>query len=66
MLVGDRETTTLAMSEMLTEETSTKRRWWIFALVVALIAAAILIYRFTKDGFNPEATGNSQHVGITN
>ena len=64
MLVGDKETTTLAMSEMLTEETSRKHRWWIYALVVALIAAAILIYRFTKDGFNPEATGNSQQVGI--
>ena len=66
MLVGDKETTTLAMSEMLTEESSKKRRWWVYALVIAVIAAAILIYRFSRDGFNPEATGNSQHVGINN
>jgi hypothetical protein len=66
MLVGDKETTTLAMSEMLTEETSRKSRWWIYALIIALIAAAILIYRFTRDGFIPEATGNSQHIGISN
>ena len=63
MLVGDKETTTLAMSEMLTEEISGKKRWWIYALVIALVAAGILIYRFSKDGINPEATGNSQHVG---
>jgi hypothetical protein len=56
MLVGDKETTTLAMSEMLTEVTSIKKRWWIYALIIAVIAAAILIYRFSRDGFTPDAT----------
>jgi hypothetical protein len=66
MLVGDKETTTLAMSEMLTEESSIKKRWWIYALIIAVIAAAILIYRFSKDGFTPDATGNIQHPGNIN
>lgn len=64
MLVGDKETTTLAMSEMLTEDNDNKSRWWIYALIIAAIAAAILIYRFSRDGFTPEATGNDQHIGI--
>lgn len=66
MLVGDKETTTLAMSEMLTEESSGKNPWWIYALIIAFIAGIILVYKFASDGFTPEATGNSQHVGINN
>lgn len=63
MLVGDKETDTISMTEMLTDDEHRSRsRWWIYALIIAAIAAAILIYRFSRDGFVPEATGNSQQI----
>ena len=65
MLVGDRETTTQEMTEMLTDDSGSRRsRWWIYALVIAAVAAAILIYKFSRNGFSIESTGNSQKVGI--
>ncbi len=48
MLVGDRETTTVQMNDMLHDEhTVRKRFWWIYVVVIiALVVVAALMYFF--------------------
>jgi hypothetical protein len=48
MLVGDTQTNTVAMSELLNEEAPKKSRWWIAALVMALIGLALLFYYYSR------------------
>ncbi|HLA52496.1 MAG TPA: hypothetical protein VK618_04295 [Flavitalea sp.] len=48
MLVGDRETTTVVMNDLLHDEHAVRERaWWIYVLVIiALVAVAALVYFF--------------------
>ncbi len=54
ILVGDKETTSTVMNEMLhVEETNkVKDHWWIWAIVWLAVAAAIVGYYFYDFGFN--------------
>ena len=38
-------------------------KWWLFALIIAVIAIGIIIYRVSQSGFTPAATGNQQTIG---
>ncbi|MDB5203874.1 MAG: hypothetical protein JWQ27_3283 [Ferruginibacter sp.] len=62
MLVGDTHTTTTAMSEFYNAEDQTARsKWWIAALVMALIAIATIVYYF-NDTHHNKMFGNAQQV----
>jgi hypothetical protein len=52
MLVGDKETTSVAMSDLLHEETQARKNsWWIYALVIFVVAAiAAMIYIYYMHG----------------
>lgn len=53
ILVGDTETTNVAMNEYYAEEApAPKSKWWIFALVLFAIAAALIIYYYNAPGHN--------------
>ena len=56
MLVGDKETTNKVMSEYFVEdeaeEKPTTSRWWIWAIVLGVIGAAILALYILQNGFN--------------
>jgi len=63
MLVGDTQTNTVAMSELLNEEAPVKNRWWITALVLALIGFAFIFYYYNHHplgGFGNESGIPSQ------
>lgn len=63
MLVGDKETTSVEMTEYLNEPVRGKRnKWLVAALVIAVIAMLLLFFRFNLSGFNIEATSNQQKV----
>ena len=65
MLVGDKETNTMEMTEYFQEEEhSGKGKVWIIALVIAIIAIAVLFIRFYNEGFNIESTSNQQSIDI--
>jgi hypothetical protein len=54
MLVGDKETTNTAMSEILNEEEPAKDKWWIWAIVLgatALLLLAVYLYQHGNNGF---------------
>lgn len=52
MLVGDKETTNKAMSELFATKTEVKGRWWIWAIVLGAIGLLLMLFYFsqTSDG----------------
>lgn len=52
ILVGDKETTNTVMTELLSESAETIDRWWIGAIVLAIIGIAAITYYLFKNGFN--------------
>ena len=50
-LVGDRETSNIALPVFLEEEKIVKDRWWIWAIILGAIGAVILIYYIAQNGF---------------
>ncbi|MBL0358533.1 MAG: hypothetical protein IPP72_17460 [Chitinophagaceae bacterium] len=53
ILVGDKETTNVEMTEYFTEDTATvKDRWWIWAIVLSAAAVAAIAYYIYQYGFN--------------
>ena len=56
ILVGDHESTTTAMSEYLQypqspdHETGKKRRWWVYAIIIAAIALLLMLIRIAQTG----------------
>lgn len=51
MRVGDKETTTVKMNEILHEDIYEEREsWWIYALIIATLAICIISYHFYRHG----------------
>lgn len=48
MLVGDRETTNMQMTEYFNETEEVKDRWWIWAIVLGALALLMMILYFTE------------------
>lgn len=58
ILVGDQETTTHDMSELLGEETVVeKESWWIYALILFALALCILFFHFFRSNGGLESIG---------
>ncbi|MEP7165964.1 MAG: hypothetical protein ABI741_14775 [Ferruginibacter sp.] len=65
MVVGDRETTTTEMAAYYSDtDPSIKDKWWIWAICLAAIGAALLFFHF-KDQNHAAAIGNSQPIEIS-
>lgn len=53
MLVGDQETTNVAMSEYFNDSKPVaKSRWWIWALIMGAIGLAMLLIHYYRNGFH--------------
>lgn len=63
MLVGDKETTTAQMTEYFAGEPVSKRRWWLAALIIALLSLGLLAFQWGKTDFKGFSTGNG--ISIT-
>jgi len=50
VLVGDKETTNVAMTEYFSEKPVVQDRWWIWAIVLALTGITVLVYYFMSGG----------------
>ncbi|MBK8608778.1 MAG: hypothetical protein IPL84_02185 [Chitinophagaceae bacterium] len=48
ILVGDRETTNTVMTELLAPKEQTTDRWWIWAIVLGVVALLMLLIYFTE------------------
>lgn len=53
ILVGDKETTNVQMNEYYSDEpVEAKDRWWIWAIVLAVVGIAVIGYYLYANGFN--------------
>ncbi len=50
LLVGDKETTNVVMTEYFTEEEPKKERWWIAAVIIAVLSIIIVVIYFSFNG----------------
>jgi hypothetical protein len=64
MLVGDREVTNVEMSYYLHDENRNKKnRWWIAAVVIAIVALLAIVIHFSRSGA-PSPFGNGQTINV--
>jgi len=61
MLVGDKEVSNVEMTDYLLESHKSKTSWWIYALIIAGIAIAAIIFNVLRSG-NNSPFGNQQTV----
>ncbi len=52
ILVGDKETTNVEMTEYFSEETLPKDNWWIWALLLGAAGIGVIAYYFSQYGVN--------------
>ena len=52
ILVGDKETTNVEMTEYFSEEPEAKDRWWIWALVLGATGFGVIAYYIAQHGLN--------------
>lgn len=66
MLVGDREVTNKDMTDYLKEEPVyiEKESWWIYALILASIAAVVIFFHFFHNGVRHGSFNNQQTIRI--
>jgi hypothetical protein len=66
LLVGDRERTNKEMNEWLHHEPEQKKQksWWIFPLILAVLALCILFFYFSSNGWNTGSFGNQQRLQL--
>jgi hypothetical protein len=51
ILVGDKETTNVEMTEYYTDETAVaKDKWWIWAIVLGVVAISVIAYYLSQNG----------------
>ena len=58
ILVGDKETTNIEMAEYFNEETATKDRWWIWAIVLGVIGM-LMVLLYAEDSNSSAQFGNA-------
>lgn len=61
MLVGDKETTNKAMSELFATKTEMKSRWWVWAIVLGAVGLLLLLFYFLQTN-DVSLFGNSTKI----
>jgi hypothetical protein len=67
LLVGDTERTNVEMNQWLNhEEPSAEKRdlWWVYALVIGIVAVIILLFHFSSRGWHTDTIGNQQVLQV--
>ncbi len=67
LLVGDRERTSSEMTQWFSEEpVSGRKRWWLAAVIIALVSLLLALVHLSTHGWNVGATGNQQSIRLKN
>jgi nucleoid DNA-binding protein len=59
ILVGDKETTNVEMTDYFAAEPAKKDRWWIWALVLGLLGSGIILFQVLQYGTGIFGMGNA-------
>ena len=60
--VGEEEKTSAQMMEMLGQPVTKKSHWWVYALVLALLATLFVGWHFSKHGLTVSSTANGKTI----
>lgn len=63
ILVGDKETNSTAMAELLNDDSVAKSRWWIAAVIMAVLGLVTIFVYYSQNAAG--ATGNAMPVEPT-
>jgi nucleoid DNA-binding protein len=66
MLVGDKETTNVEMTDYFATEPVKKDRWWIWAVVLGLLGTGVILFQLLQYGTGIFGTGNACPVETVN
>ncbi len=66
MLVGDKETTNVEMTDYFATEPVKKDRWWIWALILGLSGAGIILFQLLQYATGIFGTGNACSIETVN
>lgn len=58
MLVGDKETTNVIMTDYFAEEVVTKDLWWVWAIVLGVVGIAAIVLHIVQHGY----TSGNNHI----
>ena len=62
VLVGERERTSVEMTELLSQPETKKSKWWIAALITLVALLAVVFWIFSKNEWTISATSNQQTI----
>ena len=64
ILVGDRERTNVEMNEWLQQPfiLTKKKSWWIYALILSILALGVLLFHFVNNGWRLDALRNQEKL----
>lgn len=62
VLVGERERTSVEMTELLSQTETKKSKWWIAALIAGVALLAVVFWIFSKNEWDVSATSNQQVI----
>lgn len=60
VLVGEKERTSVEMTELLSQTEMKKSKWWIAALIAGVLMLVFLFWHFSKNEWDVSATSNQQ------
>ena len=68
VLVGERERTSVEMSEYLNQPDAKRSLWWILPLAILLAALVFVAWHFSNSGMNTSSTSNALKIntGLSN
>jgi hypothetical protein len=67
LLVGDRERTSSEMTQWFSEEPAPgRKRWWLAAVIIAVVSLLLAVIHLSTHGWNIGATGNQQTIRLKN
>jgi hypothetical protein len=60
--VGEQEKTSTQMTALLNQPSEKKSYWWVYALVLGLLAMIFIFWYFSEHGLNVASTGNGKKL----
>ena len=64
VLVGERERTSVEMTELLNQQDGKKKNWWAYALAIGILAIIFIFWYFSEHGMQITSTANSQNLPV--
>lgn len=62
VLIGDKEISSSMITDSNIEQPMKNSKWWVWALILGVVASSVLAYHFSKHNFSGDSMGNQTHI----